>query len=448
MLKMIDLSPGVVVALMLGLLLAVLLLGYPLGYTCAGVALAVGFVVWGPRVFTILYSQGFSILKSYSMVAIPLFVYMGVMVDKSGVGKRLFEALEMLLHRLRGHLAIVVVITGTLIAASVGIIAASVVMLTLVGLPHMLSRGYNKSLATGCICAAGSLGILIPPSVLLVIYGPLAGLSVGKLFMGAFGPGLLLSALYIMYIATACQINPNLAPAGIIEGEVKVRLMKKIWMLVSSIFPIIIIILSVLGSIFLGVASPTEASAVGALATTFLAFAYKGLNWSTLKKAVIETGRDTGMIAIVGIGALAFTGVFLALGGGDVVANLLKSAPGGHWGVFAFIMLTLFLLGFFIADIGIVFIMVPLITPIAKVFGFDPIWFAIMVNVNIQTSYMTPPFAIAIYFLQGATSKEYGITTNEIIRGVTPFVVLILVGLVLCVAFPEIILWLPSKTIH
>ena len=445
---MIDVSSELVVILMFGLLLVSLLLGYPLGYTCAGVALGVGLLSWGTRVFTIMYSQAFGILRSYTLVAVPLFIFMGIMIENSGIGKSLFDALEVWLHRLRGHIAIVVVLTGTILAACVGIIAASTVMLGMVALPHMVARRYNKELATGAICAAGTLGILIPPSVLLVIYGPMAGLSVGRLFMGAFGPGLTLSALYITYIAIASYIKPEWAPSDRAEAELKVKLATKIRLLFTAVLPIAVIILSVLGSIFFGVAAPTEAAAVGALAATLLALARRTLKWANLKEVVIGTARATGMIAIVAIGAMAFTGVFMGLGGGEVVQNLMLAAPGGRWGVFVIIMAIVFLLGMFIADIGIIFIMVPLVTPIGKALGFDPIWFALMININLQMSFMTPPFAIAIYFLRGVIPPDFEITTAHIIRGVIPFIMLIWVGLGLCIAFPQIVLWLPSVMIH
>ena len=445
---MINISSELVVILMFGLLLVFLLLGYPLGFVCAGVALCIGFLTWGPRVFNILYSQAFAILKSYVLVAVPLFVFMGIMLENSGIGKALFDALEVWLHRLRGHIAIVVVLTGTILAACVGVIAASVVMLGVVALPHMVRRGYSKELATGSICAAGTLGILIPPSVLLVIYGPMAGLSVGRLFMGAFGPGFILAALYITYIAVVSFIKPAWAPSAIAEEEMQVPLPAKLRLLVTSILPVFLIIFSVLGSIFFGVAAPTEAAAVGALAATLLALSRRRLNFSILKEVAIGTAKVTGMISMVAIGAMAFTGVFLGLGGGEVVQNLMLAAPGGKWGVFAIIMVIVFILGMFIADIGIIFIMVPLVTPIGEALGFDPIWFALMLNINLQMSFMTPPFAIAIYFLRGTIPPEYEITTAHIIRGVIPFIMLIWVCLGLCIAFPQIILWLPSVMIH
>lgn len=440
---MIDISPEIVSVLMFGLLLFFLALGYPLGFTLAGLGVVIGFVAYGPKVFNLIYSQAHGILTNYTLVAVPLFIFMGLMIEQSGIGKAVFDALEIWLHRLRGHLAIVVVLTGTILAACVGIIAASVVMLGLVALPHMMSRGYNKELATGAICAGGTLGILIPPSVLLVIYGPVAEISVGKLFMGAFGPGLTLSILYITYIAVATFLRPNWAPSRP-EAEELVPWGTKFRLLFTSVIPIVILVLSVLGSIFFGVAAPTEAAAVGAFAATLIALARRGITWSGFKKVCIGTAKVSGMIAVVAIGSRAFVGVFSVLGGGEVISDMVLAAPGGKWGVFFIVQFIVFILGMFISDIGIIFILVPLVTPISVMLGFDKLWFAIMVNVNFQMSFMTPPFALAIYFLKGVTPERFGITTGTIIRGVIPFIFLIMIGMGLCIAFPQIILWLPS----
>jgi tripartite ATP-independent transporter DctM subunit len=445
---MIDMSPEIVAIAMLTLLLTFIFLGYPLGFSLAGVAVGVGFLAFGTRVFNILYSQAYGILTNYILVAIPLFVFMGIMIEQSGIGKAVFDTLEIWLHRLRGHIAIVVVLTGTILAACVGIIAASVVMLGLVALPHMMARGYNKELATGVICAGGTLGILIPPSVMLVVYGPMAEISVGKLFMAAFGPGLTLSVLYITYIFVATSIKPGWAPSGHDETEKAIPLRTKIRLLFTSVVPIVVLVLTVLGSIFFGVAAPTEAAAVGAVAATLIAIARRGLSWFKLKEVVLGTAKVTGMIAVVAIGAIGFVGVFLALGGGEVVTNFVLAAPGGKWGVFIVIMIIIFILGMFIDWLGIIFIMVPLVTPIAEVLGFHELWFAMMICVNLQMAFMSPPFAVAIYFLRGVTPPEYGITTAHIIRGVIPFIVLVWIGIGLMVAFPQIVLWLPGVMIR
>ncbi len=445
---MIQLSSEAVVAVMFIALFVPVLLGFPLGFALMGVGAVVGFLVMGTPVFGIVYGQAFSILTNYTLVAVPLFVFMGVMVERSGIASSLFTTLEMWLYRLRGYLAVVVVLTGTALAACTGIIAGSVVMLASIGLPYMMAKNYNKELTCGAICAGGCLGILIPPSVMLVLYGTSAELSVGRLFMGAIVPGLLLSGLYILYILIACLIKPSLAPSTYDPSVASVSLAKRLWLLVTTVFPLAVLILGVLGSIFLGIAAPTEAAAVGAIVATILALSRKGLNFTVFKAVILQTAKMTGMIAIVAIGAMVFTAVLIRLGGAGVIRDLLLSAPGGAWGLWIATMLTCFVLGMFIDWIGVVFIVVPLITPAAAQAGFDPIWFAITICVNLQLAFMTPPFALAIFFLRGVARPEHGITTAHIIRGVIPFIVLIFIALGLMVAVPEIVLWLPAQMIR
>jgi len=358
----------------------------------------------------------------------------------------MYEALYLWLSGLRGGLAIITVLIGTILAACVGIIGASVSMLALLALPAMLRRGYSKSLASGAVCAGGSLGILIPPSIMLVIYGPMANISVGKLFMGAFIPGFVLSGLYITYIAIRCFSQPRIAPAVPVE-ERAVPFGKKTALLASSLVPPAILVLSVLGSIFFGIAPPTEAAAVGAFAATLLTIAYRRFSFGVLKETATQTLKVTSMILLIGGLSFVFVGVFIPAGGAKVVKEVILAAPGGSWGAFAMIMFIMFLLGFFIDWIGIIFIMIPILSPIAPELGFDPLWFALMICVNLQMSFMTPPFAPAIFYLRGSVPPELEVTMGDIIRGVFPFVILIMIGLGLCVAFPQIILWLPSMMI-
>jgi len=346
-----------------------------------------------------------------------------------------------------GGIAITAVIVGTLLATCLGIIAGSTVMLTIVALPAMVRRGYDKALSCGVVCASGSLGIFIPPSILLIIYGPIAGISVGKLFMGAFMPGFLLSGLYIAYIVVRCIKNPRTAPVVPPEERISsVALKGK--MFATSALPLLVLIFSVLGVIYTGVAAPTEAAAMGAVASALVALAYRRLKYRTLKTATTRAFEATVMVIFTCVGAAMFQSVFMALGGGDYFTELLLSAPGGKWGTFTFIMLIVLFLGMFIPDIAMILIMVPLITPIGEALGFDPIWLAIMFNMALQTSFMTPPYAQAIFFLKGAVDPQLGITTADIIRGVVPFIALIAVGILLCVAFPEIATWLPSTMVR
>jgi len=432
--------------LMLGGLLIGVLTGFPVAFVIGAVALPFGFLIWGDTVAQLLYGRIFMIVKNYILLAVPLFVFMGLMLERSGITEKLYDALYLWLGGFRGGLAITTVLIGTILAACVGIIAASVTMLSIIAVPHMVKRGYSKSLASGATCAGGTLGILIPPSVMLVFYGPMAEISVGKLFFAAFPAGLLLSTLYCGYIALHSLIQPEVAPAVPIE-ERAVPFLKKTVMLLTSLVPPVILILAVLGTIFFGIAAPTEAAGVGAFVATLLALAYRKLNWRVLKEVGRDTVRTCGMIFLFVVMSVAFVGVFIGGGGGKVVSAFILASPFGKWGAFAVIMFITFILGMFIDWMGIVLIMVPIITPIAEALGFHELWFAMMICVNLQMSFMTPPYAPAIFIARGAIPPDLGVTTADIIRGITPFVLLVVVALGLFVIFPEILLWLPAQMI-
>jgi len=441
---MIDISPEMVTILMLGGILVGVFMGYPLALSVGGVGIVLGILMFGPKVASELYyGRFFSGMENYTLLAVPLFVFMGTMLEHSGVAEGMYDALYLWFGGLRGGLAVTTILIGTVVAACVGIIGASVTMLALIGLPAMINRGYDRSLAAGCVCAGGSLGILIPPSIMLVVYGPMAQLSVGRLFFGAFMPGFLLSGLYMGYIIIRCLLQPNLAPP-VPASERQASMSVKVTKLLKSMVPPVVLILAVLGSIFFGIAAPTEAAAVGALATIVLAAAYRRLDWHTLARTAMTTVRVAGMVLLIGAMAFAFVGVFMRANGDRVVTEFVLAAPGGKWGVFFIIMFICFILGFLIDWLGIIFIMVPIVTPIAAAVGFDPLWFAMMICVNLQMSFMTPPFAYALFYVRGAADPALGLTTAMIIRGMIPYVVIIVIALVLCIIFPQIILWLPS----
>ncbi len=444
---MIDIpQETIAIILLLGVLIGVIT-GFPLAPVIGGLALVVGYLTWGgPQVTDLFYSRMWGLIRNYVILAAPLFIFMGIMLERSGIAERLYEALYLWLGGFRGGLAISTVLIGTVLAACVGIIGASVTMLALIALPAMVKRGYNKALASGAVCAGGTLGILIPPSIMLVLYGPMAEISVGKLFMAAIIPGLVLSGLYCTYIAVYCLFRPHKAPPVPLE-ERKVSFLKKTRLLLTSLVPPAILVLSVLGSIFFGVAPPTEAAAVGAFAAMLLALAYRRLSFTALRETAFMTLKVTSKVIFVAVCAFMFVGVFLGLGGGNVVEDIILSSPGGKWGAFALIMFIVFLLGMFIDWLGIIFIMIPIITPIGPALGFDTLWLAMMICVNLQMSFLTPPFAYAIFFLRGAAPPELGVTTADIIRGVIPYVFLIMIGLGLCIAFPQLILWLPAQMI-
>jgi len=444
---LIELSAEVVTFLMLGGVFALVLTGFPIAFVIGSVAFIVGILIFGPDItYHILYSRFNGLSLNYPYLAVPLFTFMGVILQHSGITKNLYDSLYEALGDLKGGLAIVTVIFGTILATCLGVIAASVTILTLIALEPMISRGYDKSLAAGSIVASGTLGILIPPSIMLVVYGPQAGLSIGQMFMGAIFPGLILSVLYIAYIVIRCRINPKLGPSTSSEQITKFS-MEKLINLLKSMVPPVVLILAVLGSIFTGIAPPTEAAAMGSLAAILLAIAYRKFSWKLISHACIETLRVSSFVVIIAALSYAFVGVFMSAGSGEVVSNFILSVPGGRWAAFTVIMLIVFLLGMFIEWIGIVFIIVPIFSPIIIKLGFNPLWAGMMVCINLQMAFQTPPMAMSIFVLKGTAPPELGLTIGHIIKGVIPFILIIMFTLVLCTIFPGIITWLPEKMI-
>lgn len=445
---LIELSPEIVTSLMFGGVLGLVLTGFPIGFVIGSVGLIFGYLLFGGDItFHILYTRLFSLSLNYPYLAVPLFTFMGVVLQYSGIVEELYETLYETLSGFRGGLAVVTIVFGTVLAACLGVITASVTILTLIAMAPMVKRGYDKSLAAGTVCAGGTLGILIPPSIMLVVYGPQAGLSVGKMFMAAFLPGLLLSSLYIAYIVIRCYLHPEVGPPISLEKR-QVSSIQKISKLLRSLLPPVLLILAVLGTIFTGIAPPTEAAAMGSLAAVLLAIAYRKFSWYLVKHAAIETLRISAFVVLIAGMCYAFVGVFMSAGCGEVVSNVIMSVPGGRWASFAVVMLIVFLLGMFIEWIGIVFIIVPIFTPIIKALGFDPLWAGMMICINLQMAFLTPPMAMSIFVCRGTAPAELGITMNDIIKGVIPFVIIIMISLVLCTIFPQIITWLPAQMIH
>ncbi len=444
---MIELSAEIVAFLMLGGVFILVLTGFPIAFVIGSVAFIVGNLVFGPTTtYHILYSRFYDLSLNYPYLAVPLFTFMGVILQHSGITKDLYESLYEVLGRLRGGLAIVTVVFGTILATCLGVIAASVTILTLIALGPMVTRGYDKPLAAGTIVASGTLGILIPPSIMLVVYGPQAGISIGQMFMGAVFPGLLLAFAYVTYVIVRCWLNPALGPA-LPADQLTPFSMQKVWRLLKSLVPPIFLILAVLGTIFSGIAPPTEAAAVGCLAAVLLAVGYGKFSIGLLKHASIETLRVSAFVVMIAALCYAFVGVFMSAGSGDVVSSLILAVPGGKWASFAMIMAIVFLLGLFIEWIGIVFIIVPIFSPILSELGFNPLWAGMMICINLQMAFQTPPMAMSIFVLKGTAAPELGLTMADIIRGVIPFVLIIMVVLFLCTLFPQIITWLPEKMI-
>jgi tripartite ATP-independent transporter DctM subunit len=380
-----------------------------------------------------------NVMENWVMVALPMFILMGLLLDRSGIARDLMNSFARLFGSLRGGLAVAVAVIGLLLAATTGIIGASVVLLALLGLPAMLQQGYDKSLATGTVCAVGTLGILIPPSIMLVLMADRMAMSVGDLFLGAVFPGALLGGLYIFYILMVGWLQPNKAPAAATEPLDWAA----VGALFSAIMPPALLIFAVLGSIFMGLATPTEAAGVGAAGALVLALVKRQLSFAAAREVLEETTRTTAYIFAILLGATAFSLVLRGLGGDELIERALLGLPFEPSGIIIMILLVTFLLGFFLDWIELTLIVLPLVSPVVANLGFDPVWFTILFAVCLQTSFLTPPVGFAIFYLKGVAPE--GIKVTTIYRGVLPFVALQLVGMVIIFNWQAVVTWLPSQ---
>ena len=449
--------------IMFAAVFATLLAGYAVAPTLAGVALlfAFGGALFG--VFDIgdlgfLPSRVFGIITNQTLIAVPLFVLMGVTLQRTHIAETLLKSLSTLLGSAPGGLGMAVIVVGMLMAASTGIVGATVVTMGLISLPAMLRQGYDSKLATGTICATGTLGQIIPPSIALVLLGDVLSsayqqaqltqgvlspkaVSVGDLFAGAILPGLVLVIMYLIYIATVAFISPDRAPgapsAGEREGEPGAARA-----LVVGLVPPLGLIVAVLGSILGGYATPTEAAGVGAAGALILGVAYRALSVAVLREIALATLKTTSMVFLILVGASVFSLVFRGYGGDELVQGVFLDMPGGAWGALVIVMVTIFLLGFVLDFIEITYVVVPIVGPVLLSMGIDPIWLGVMIAVNLQTSFLTPPFGFALFYLRGVTPPE--VATIDIYRGVIPFIVAQLCMLLLLVAVPQLATWLPG----
>jgi len=430
----------------------VLLMGYPVAFSLAGTALifagiAIAMGELHPAILKSVFSRLFGIMQNPTLIAVPLFVFMGVMLEKAKIAEKLLTSMAGLFSGAPGGLAISVVIVGALLAASTGIVGATVVTMGLLSLPVMLKSGYSTPLSTGVICASGTLGQIIPPSIVLVLLGDViasanrdAGIgaepvSVGDLFAGAMLPGLLLVSMYIIYILVYAKLKPESAPA--IKSDKNATSFQWRYLLLP-----LLLILTVLGSILTGVATPSEAAALGAIGAIILAIYSKEFSWKRLTQVTRSTTKTSSMVFMILIGASIFSLVFRAFGGDDLIRDALSGLPGGAIGAMVVVMLVMFLLGFILDFIEIVFVVVPLTAPALLSMGIDPIWLGIMIAVNLQTSFLTPPFGFALFYLRGVTPNS--VATSQIYRGVIPFILIQLSLLILMSIFPQVVTWLPS----
>lgn len=432
----------VLIGLLFGLMVVGLVLGQELAFVLGGAGVLIGAVAMGDSGITIAMTKIYDQMQSYSMVAIPMFVLMANFLTHSKVADGLFESVRYLFGPVKGGLGLAVILVSTVFAATTGIVGASVVTMGMLSLPILLRSGYKPSLACGMVCAGGSLGILIPPSIMLVSMGSYAEVSVGKIFFAAIIPGLSLSLGYIIYIMIVTRIHPDWGPAMSEAELAEMPLKKRITGSLVNLIPPLILIFAVLGSIFGGIATPTEAAGVGALFALILAICYKQFSLKMLYESLIDTAKTTAMVFIILFGAAAFTGVFMSLDGDQIISNWVLGMGIGKWGAFAIMMVIVFILGMFIDWLGIVMIVFPIFLPIMDQFGFDRLWLVAITAVLLQTCFMTPPFGFALFYVKGILPDTVKI--QEVYKGVIPFIIIIIVVTVLCAVFPQLVTWLPT----
>jgi len=419
-------------------LMAFLLLGLPLSFVLGGVSVVFLYFTWGPEAFYMVAAQSWGAMNKFTLVAVPLFIFMAMILERSGTANDLYDMMYLWFGPVKGGLAIGTVVICAIFSAMCGISGAAVVSMGTIALPSMLKRNYNKLIAVGCINSGGGWGILIPPSVIMILYALISGESVGKLFAGGVFPGLLLLVLVSSYIAIRCMFQPHLGPA--LPPEERGDWSRKLKALRAVLLPILIVLM-VLGSIIGGIATPTEAAGMGVLGAIICAFVYRQMSWRLIVEASIRTFRLTGMIMWILFGAYCFSAAYHGMGAPHLVENLMKYIPGGPWGTIIFIQLVIFLLAMVLDPAGIMMITVPIFLPVVTAHGFDPVWFGILFTINMEIGYMTPPFGFNLFYMKGIVPPS--ISMADIYRSVIPFTFVESAGLALVMIFPGIATWLP-----
>ncbi len=444
---MMDMSPEFVTILMFALVLTGLALGHPVAFVLAGTATIFALLGWGHDGWYMFLGRTFDSTTNNILIAIPNFVLMATLLGKSGIADRLFRSIMYLLGPLNGAIALAVIVWCAIEAACTGVIGASVVSMSILAMPVFLKHGYDKYLSCGSIAAGGTLSILIPPSVMLVMMADQGGVSVGKLFAGAFGPGILLSVFFFIYVILLTSLQPHKGPALPLEERNALSAGQKAKFILLNMVPTAILIIGVLGSIWTGVATATEASGMGAFLALVLMIVYRQFSWRAFAECVWSAARTNCMVMTIIVGATVFTGVFLGLGCGDVVTDIIKAFGFlGKWGMFGIMMFIVFVLGFMIDWIAIIYITFPIFLPIAKELGFDMTWFIVLIAINLQASFLTPPFGYALFYLQATVPP--GIVLKDIYKSVVPFILIQLVALLCSILFPSLVTYLPRLVIR
>jgi len=420
-------------------LLVFLLLGLPLSFVLGGVSVAFIYFTWGPEAFYMVAAQAWGAMNKFTLVAIPLFIFMAMLLERSGTANDLYEMMYLWFGPVRGGLAIGTVVICAIFSAMCGISGAAVVSMGTIALPSMLKRNYDKLMAVGCINSGGGWGILIPPSVIMILYALISGESVGKLFAGGVFPGLMLLVLVSGYIAIRCFFQPHMGPA--LPREERGDWGRKMRAIKAVILPLIIVLM-VLGSIIGGITTPTEAAGMGVLGALISAVVYRQLKWKLIQESCLRTFRLTGMIMWILFGAYCFSAAYHGMGAAHLIEDLMKYIPGGPWGTIIFIQIVIFFLAMVLDPAGIMMICVPIFLPVVKAYGFDPVWFGILFIINMEIGYMTPPFGFNLFYMKGIVPPS--ITMADIYRSVIPFTFVELTGLALVMIFPGIATWLPK----
>ncbi|HET6224609.1 MAG TPA: TRAP transporter large permease subunit [Dongiaceae bacterium] len=427
--------------LMLGLFVVFIMFGFPIAFTLMALGVFFGYLARGDAVFQLLVQRTYSVMTNDVLISVPLFVFMGYVIERANILDRLFRSIQLAAGGLPASLAVATLVTCALFATATGIVGAVVTLMGLLAYPAMLRNGYDPKLSAGVVCAGGCLGILIPPSVMLILYGATAGVSVVQLYAGAFLPGFMLTGLYILYVIARAVINPSLAPK-LPKEERDVPFARVLWALVTSFLPLALLIFSVLGAILFGLATPSEAAAVGALGSLVLAVAYRSLTWEKLRESVFLTARTSAMVGWLFVGSFTFSAAFAVLGGDEVIKDFVVSLNMTPVMFMIVAQIIIFLLGWPLEWTEIIVIFMPIFLPLLDHFGIDPLFFGLLVALNIQTSFLSPPVAMAPFYLKGVAPKHVSI--NEIFAGVMPFMLIVLVAMALLYIFPGIGLWLPT----
>ena len=427
--------------LMLGMFVVLIMLGFPIAFTLMAIGVGFGYHAMGNSIFPLLVQRTYNVMSNDVLISVPLFVFMGYLIERANILDRLFRSIQLAAGGLPGSLAIATLLTCALFATATGIVGAVVTLMGLLAFPAMLRHGYDTRLSAGVVCAGGCLGILIPPSIMLILYGATAGVSVVQLYAGALFPGLLLTGLYVLYVMARAVLNPSLAPT-LPKEERQVPLKVVIYSLTTSFLPLALLIAAVLGSIMFGLATPHEAAAVGALGSIVLAAAYRSLTWEKLKESVFLTARTTAMVCWLFVGSFLFSAVFAYLGGHEVIRDFVVDLNLNPLTFMIMAQIIIFLLGWPLEWTEIIIIFVPIFLPLLEHFGINPLFFGLLIALNIQTSFLSPPVAMAPFYLKGVAPPH--VTINEIFRGVMPYLALVIIAMALLYIFPGIGLWLPE----